>query len=203
MVLTRFAKFCGEEFDLAGASRGYSLDKVERYIPSDDEVVNWWHKIPGTSPWRNFYGLLACYGLRPHEAFLGQTEWVDLGGDRRVLGFRVSEACKTGERLVAPIPKEWASLFGLLGEFEMPKVSRNFGQVGARQFKRMKIPFSPYSLRHRYSLAGNTSQGLGTSTVAALMGHSPATNQRVYQRHLDGPWAWRNYKAIDERLDKP
>lgn len=192
--LRQFIEFVGTDFELVDSGRAYNLDRVERYIPEDDEVVACWRSIPERSQgWKNFYALVATYGLRPHEAFLGQVVMVEVG-DRQVTAFQVPGVdTKTGARLVAPIPEAWVELFGVRPGMDLPKVLRAHRNRAASQFKRYSIPFPPYALRHRYSIAGNTVEGLGVASISAFMGHDPSVNQRIYQRHLDDKWAWKAY----------
>lgn len=198
--LAHFAAFCGVEVDWEVERDGYSLSNVKRVVPSDRQILEGWATIPEGSPWRNAYALMATYGLRPHEVFLGALEWVEGEGGRQILAFRVEKEAKTGARLVPPVPEAWLAQFQISDvEAPLPNLSGGYDQRPARQFKRYGIPFTPYSLRHAYSLRCNTSQGFGSTVTAAFMGHSTEVNQRIYQRHMDGERAWAAWQKKESR----
>lgn len=200
--LLDFAKFCGVDFVPEGTRRSYSLAKVERTIPSDRVIIEQWSRIPEGSPWRNFYALVATYGLRAHEVFSGQLEWLEVDSDR-VLAFRVSKDGKTGERIVPPVPLSWLTMFKVEDvEVPLPEITSHFGQRATRQFKRFGIPFTTYALRHAYSLRCNATERYGSTVTAQFMGHSPAINQQVYQRHMDSERAWEAWRSSAKKKDQ-
>lgn len=69
MVVRQMAEFAKINYDPKRYEGKYSPDSVDpRSIPSDHLIVSEWSRIkhPG---WRWVLGILATYGLRPHEAF--------------------------------------------------------------------------------------------------------------------------------------
>jgi integrase len=205
--LSRFAKFCGVAIDLAEEGRGYSQAEIERYVPSESEVLDCWDLLPKDSPWRVFYALSSVYGLRPHEVFSGHLEPLEIEGQAPVLCFYVHEQdragkiqTKTGARPVVPLPETWINIFGIEPEMvdRLPKISADYssyGTIASATYRKHGIPFTPYGTRHRWSLYANTDGELGTLTAAKFLGHSVMTNQRTYQRHMDLVRAMARYTA--------
>jgi integrase len=192
MVLSKFAKFCGIDCDLKSYSPKYLKKKTIRDLPDDSLIANLRDSIANES-WQWCYGVMACYGLRNHEIFY--------------LDFSDFPICcvlrgKTGFRDVFPIYPEWADQWDL-GNVKIPDCSgKNNGELGNRvthAFIRARIPFNPYSLRHRWAVR-SLEFGLDIATAARMMGHSlkvhtdtyhqwinRATNKRIFERLLDNP----------------
>ena len=186
IALKALAKFAGVEVDLRQFTAGYAPAKLEpRSIPSDAEIVQVWQGIKNLA-WRNAYGLLASYGLRPHEIW-----HLDLSEFPVVM---VTEG-KTGGRTVRPIPPEWIELFGLSPAMELPQVTgRNNGDLGHRvnvQFDRLAIPHLPYDLRHAFAIRGSVVHRLPTAVMAKMMGHSPTVHLHTYN-------AWLSEERIEQ-----
>lgn len=53
-----------------------------------------------------------------------------------------------------------------------------------KAFKRYKIPWTPYTLRHCYAVRSSNMFGYPIPVSAALMGHSPEVHMRTYQRRI-------------------
>jgi hypothetical protein len=67
IALNALAKFTGVQVDLKPYSGNYSSTKVQpRDIPSDEEILHYYHEIVNPE-WRYAYALLAAYGIRPNE----------------------------------------------------------------------------------------------------------------------------------------
>jgi len=98
-ALARFAEF---EVDLKPLRGKYRPTAVIREdVPNDELILTWCDLIPDTR-WLNFYRLVACYGLRNHEAF--HVDLVKL----KVEPIVTVTAGKTGYRAVAlPCPLGW------------------------------------------------------------------------------------------------
>ena len=72
--LQSLADFAGVEVDLLKYKGTYGCGKQKpRELPSDEVIQEWCsgELIPNPA-WRNVLGLMAIYGLRPHEVFLGE-----------------------------------------------------------------------------------------------------------------------------------
>jgi integrase len=180
MAYQKLAKFAGIELNLTKVRKAKS-DLSKRNIPSDDEIVDFYSKIPNLQ-WQYAYGLLATYGFRPHElSFLDLKEFPVI---------RVTEG-KTGERRVYPIPAEWVDVFNL-SKGVLPDVTY-FGNVTSMQFKRYDCPFTPYDLRHAYAIRGTITKKIQTPIMARLMGHSTTVHLNTYN-------AWIKDSQVDSEM---
>lgn len=198
--LQKLADYIGLEADLRQYRGSYGSSKVKsREIPSDEDIVRYWRSIrsPG---WKWVYGVMAAFGLRDHEAFF--CEWRDDG-------LFVLKG-KTGQRLVFDaLYPEWIDEFDLRN-IQRPKIQDadliyEQGELGdrvARQFRRYKIPFTPYALRHAYGIR-TVNFGFQPTTAAALMGHSPDIHLKRYHRHISLKQNQETARRIMARDDRP
>jgi len=79
------------------------------------------------------------------------------------------------------------------------------GELGdrvARQFRRYKIPFQPYDLRHAFGIR-TVAFGFQPTTAAALMGHSPEIHLKRYHRHISLKQNKEAAQRIMSRDDRP
>ena len=176
MVLGTLARFAKMDIDLSPYAGRYGIKKQPpRDIPPDDLIVAVRSAIEDDS-WRWLYGMLAAYGLRPHEAMLCQfSNFPEL---------EITDG-KTGARIAYPIPKEWAV------EWELHRVRRPdisgktnsaLGERIGQAFRRMKIPFRAYDLRHAWAIR---SIGKVPDAIAAQwQGHSLAEHNETYHRWI-------------------
>jgi integrase len=134
--------------------------------------------------------MLAAYGLRPHEIFHLNTSELEQGG----MVVKVLAPTKTGYREVLPLHPEWIEQFNLRQK-RLPKVTgkcnRDLGGRVAPTFRRYKIPFPPYHLRHCYAVRC-IRFNIPVSLAARWMGHAVATHTQTYQ-------AWLS-KAIEREM---
>ena len=175
------AKFAGFDTKPITVIRGNykGRDPGSLIIPSDSEIIEIWQGIPNKQ-WQYVYGLIAAYGLRPHEVFL-------LDGPIAEDGLlKVSEHTKTGFRRVYPYPVEWLELFKLR-EGKLPDISaptnRKLGRRVSKAFKSYGLPWPPYSLRHAYAVRLAAGR-VPTAIAAKLLGHSVEMYSRTYLRHI-------------------
>ncbi|WOD37391.1 hypothetical protein [Nodosilinea sp. E11] len=195
--LAEFAGLPGEGF--AKLKGSYSASAVDpRALPSDEQIASWRGKIadPG---WRWLFGMLATYGLRPHEVYTA-----DLADFPTV---RVHEATKTGSRFVWPLYPEWATDWEL-SAVTMPPLENIAGcsnaQLGtktARAFNRLGF-CQAYDLRHSFARRC-LEFGYSPEFGAKLMGHSPETHCKVYRRWIDESVYRAIYDQGIERGDRP
>lgn len=177
--LERLAAFAGLEVNLKRlkGDYGYRSEKP-RDIPPDALIVEWRDRIPNLS-WQWVYGMMACFGLRPHECF--SCEFVD------DLTVKVQPDTKTGQRIAKAIPPEWSRQWRLI-EICLPNVTgrspKDLGQRNKRQFQRYGVPFPAYNLRHAYAIRGSVTMGIPISTMAGFMGHSVTVHTREYHQWL-------------------
>lgn len=162
------------------ALRGtYSSRKpARRNLPSDPEIAEWFEKIPNPN-WRWVYAMLATFGLRPHEIFHVDTFELEQGG----MVVKVLDETKTGYREVRPLFPDWIEQFNLRQK-RLPNVTgkcnRKLGGRVSQAFRRYKIPFPPYHLRHCYAVRC-IRFNIPASVAALLMGHSVAIHTQTYQ----------------------
>lgn len=196
----QLAEFAGlQSAGLAQLKGGYSATAVDpRSLPTDDQIAEWRGKIadPG---WRWLFGMLAAYGLRPHEVYS-----CDLADFPTV---RVSEATKTGARFVWPLYPEWATAWELSDQVLPPLenitnyTNAQLGTKTARFFERFG-KCQAYDLRHCFARRC-LEFGFAPEFGAKLMGHSPETHCRVYRRWIDEGTYWAIYQAGLTRGDRP
>ena len=110
MVFKQLAKFAGKSVDFSTIKGSYKPKPISPDdLPSDEEIEAIWQSIT-TPGWRWIYGMLATYGLRPHEVF----KIVDTKGISTPNGkISVMDDSKTGRRDVLPQPDKWREKFNL------------------------------------------------------------------------------------------
>lgn len=186
-ILQAFAEWAGMSCDLKPYIGGYSVKDVKREIPTDAEILEGVAKIPNPQ-WRWVAMVMATYGLRDHECWFVnlKREHDPLLGE--VLIAHVSDG-KTGERSVRPLHPEWVGRWKLSDDVPpLPSVTvRTFDEYGDRtsmMFRRYKVGFTPYSLRHAYAIRGSVAYRIPTPVMADMMGHDPEVHLRTYNRHI-------------------
>jgi integrase len=195
-VLTRLAQFAEIENDFYKLRGKYSPKQVQpRDLPSDEVITEQRDRIPNPL-WRRAYGLIATYGIRPHEVFKSSFE--------RFPVLTVLEGTKTGHRLVYPYYPEWSGEWDLVGE--LPKVSgKNNTEIGNRvthAFSRYEMPFVPYDLRHCWAVR-TIRFGLPDTLAARQMGHSVAVHTEIYHAWITADEQERMYQMLMARGDRP
>jgi hypothetical protein len=126
--LQALADYAGLEIDLKPCAGEYGESRLQRRdIPSDELILEWRDKIPNER-WQWFYGMLATFGLRPHEVFY--SEFIE---PHKLL---VSDG-KTRDRFTYAIMPEWVNLWSLT-EVKRPnatgKVFSDYGRRSQRTF---------------------------------------------------------------------
>jgi integrase len=149
-------------------------------VPSDEEIIGW---VEAAEPAAWYFGMMATYGLRPHEvesAALIERDYC-----------QVADSAKTGFRTVVPLPREWVERFKLHDRRLRPG-----GVPGERpdavskwlhkEMKRLQLPWRPYALRHAYAgrLWREGGSRLDIYTAARLMGHTPTQHAKTYRAHI-------------------
>ncbi len=174
--------FLGLETEFLQDYRGtYSQRLVlPRELPDDAAISHWFQAIPNPQ-WQFVYGLMATYGLRPHECFFSTT----LPNTESTL--QIGNQTKTGARECWPFHPQWVTQFHL-NEGILPVVSpqtlpKALGSRVNAQFRRYGVPFNPYLLRHAWAVR-TIHFGLDSSIIAPMMGHSVQVHTRVYHQWL-------------------
>jgi integrase len=151
-------------------------------VPTDAEIVEWVEGAPDPSDW--YFGMMAVYGLRPHEIEGAQLI------DRDYC--QVADGTKTGFRTVVPVPRDWVERFRLHERRLRPTlggVSDRPDKVAkwlSKELKRLGLPWRPYALRHAYAgrLWKQGGSRLDIYTASRLMGHSAAQHAKTYRAHI-------------------
>jgi integrase len=203
--LQRLATFAGLNVDLRPYQGNYSPAKVKpRELPGDDLIAEWRKRV-GYKPWQWFYGMLATYGLRPHEAFF--CEFIEGDADHAL---QVLEG-KTGPRVVYPLYLEWVKRWQLW-DIQRPQVNlspsvsevyEEYGRRACRQFKRYGLPFVPYDLRHAYAIRASVEFGFPVATAAAYMGHAPTVHWNRYNRWISERQHAKTFRKYMDRENRP
>lgn len=195
MALGSLCRFAGLDVNFHGLSRYSPKDLKARDLPDDDLIVRSRNLIkdPG---WQWVYGMLATYGLRPHEVFL-----IDVEAFLRVNPNVWVTGGKTGARMIFPFPSSWWEEWEL-NYVQMPKLTaKNNSGYGARisrKFNQYKIPFKPYDLRHRWAIR-TLELGLDRTLAAQQMGHSREVHDKIYHRWIAQEI---HQKAFDQLIPK-
>lgn len=150
-------------------------------VPTDAQIIEWLEGAPESSRW--YWGMMACYGLRPHEIEGAVLIERDL--------CQVQDGTKTGFRTVVPLPREWVDRFRLRDRRLRPRladVERRdaAGKWLSKELKRQGLPWRSYALRHAYAarLWREGGARLDLYTAARLMGHSAAQHAKTYRAHI-------------------
>jgi integrase len=197
-VCSALAKFAGMQTDFSNLIGSYSPKRVNpRFLPSDAAIVEARNSISNEA-WRWVLGVIACYGLRPHEAFhLEMSEFPVL---------EVGDATKTGGRIVYPLYPEWAEQWELekvkLPNFQKAHSNAVLGTNVSDAFRRREIPFHAYDLRHCYARRC-FEFSLPPDLAAGLMGHSIQIHMNTYRAWIDKATYRRAYDALINRADRP
>jgi len=151
-------------------------------VPTDAEIVAW---VEGAGPAAWYFGMMATYGLRPHEiegATMGERDYC-----------QVADATKTGFRTVVPVPREWVERFALRDRRLRPTLQGAahdrpdmVAKWLSKELKRLGLPWRPYALRHAFAgrLWRTGGSRLDIYTASRLMGHSAAQHARTYRAHI-------------------
>lgn len=203
--LKKFCEFCN--IDALKTINAYATPKPHptiRKVPSDEEIIQGFSKIGKplsvyaskeniTQPeqWQWLYGMLATYGLRPHElfavdipAFLDSANTFHLV----ILNPTLTEGTKTGDRScgIPPLYPHWVELFDL----KNVKFSAHEGRLNNKtaklqtRFRTAEIGFKPYDLRHAYAIRGHRLR-VPIKTMADYMGHTVQEHTKTYQRWMN------------------
>ncbi|MEM8614959.1 MAG: hypothetical protein AAGF93_23340 [Cyanobacteria bacterium P01_H01_bin.105] len=199
-ILKRFAEFASLPVDLNKFRGKYTSGSKVLEIPSDEEIAQLYSTIKNPQ-WRLVYARMAIYGLRNHECWLCEIESTPPYKCRVLDG-------KTGPRDgVMPFYPEWAEQWkpweGTLPTVTDSKGDRAiYGERTARAFKRQKIPFTPYTLRHAWCIRATVVFKQPIPVSAAMAGHSADLHLRTYNRWLKASQGFEAYREAIEKGPK-
>ena len=148
-------------------------------VPTDAEIITWVEAAPEPSAW--YWGMMATYGLRPHE-----IEGATLI-DRDLC--QVADGTKTGFRTVVPLPRGWVERFRLHDRRIRPGLAQRPDAVSkwlSKELRKLSLPWRPYALRHAYAarLWREGGSRLDLYTAARLMGHTASQHAKTYRAHI-------------------
>lgn len=186
-VLKAVCKLIEFKFDFSSYScSSNKIQRKERKIPTDDEIVEAWATMPDeATKW--VFGMIATYGLRPEEIFINLNLKEYVKPDNTLSIFYVDRDCKTGDRKVLPLKPEWVELFNLKNP--KPLVSHAAKLEYIISWVNKKFRHSPhwqrgaYDLRHGYAIRGHR-YGIPVADMARYMGHDVETHVKEYQRWI-------------------
>ncbi len=164
--------------------KGNYQPKKKRQIPTQEEIDQYWECIK-SSQWKWVFGIIACYGIRPHEIFHLDCSQLEDYPPTLI----VKEATKTGSRLVYPLPddkriKEWELYKPVLPNIDTTgKSNMELGKKVSHKFWQYKIP-SPYHFRDAYAIRGEI-LNYNPALMAQWMGHSLEVHYKKYLRHIN------------------
>lgn len=176
--------FLSIKHDLNKYKGNYQPTK-KRKIPSMEEIEFYYDNHTHSPQWKWVYGIIAVYGIRPHEIF--HLDLSLMSEYPPVL--KVLENTKTGFRLVYPIPDERLVTLWNLKERVMPRIkqagksNRELGGKISQKYNELGIP-SPYHFRDAYAIRGEVCN-FNPATVAQWMGHELDVHFKRYLRHID------------------
>jgi integrase len=196
MVCNAFAKFANLDTDFSIYSGKYSPRRATpRDLPTDEAIQIAYNQI--SSPeWQWVYGVIATYGIRPHEVFYLDLEDLPIA--------TVTDG-KTGARRVWACYPEWVDTFSIKNVC-LPNVTGkanvNLGERVSKAFKRYGVPFAPYDLRHCWAVR-SLEFGLDISLAAQQMGHSAKVHSDLYHHWISDRHHQKAYDLLMQRSDRP
>ncbi|MEH2138610.1 hypothetical protein [Nostoc sp.] len=180
----KLAKFAGIDVDLSPYKGKYSSIGTIKNLPTDEAIASIREQITSRR-WQWVYGVLANYGLRPHEVFFAKIDPFP------PYKCHISEG-KTGDRIVLPFYPEWALRWKLWEQEKLVTQKSEYQELGRLVYQSLKYHFkkigatlAPYDLRHAYAIRVSVVFELPPTTSAKLMGHSVVEHLKTYQRHID------------------
>jgi len=214
--LKKFCEFCGiDDFKTIYAYATPKPHPAIRKVPSDEEVIQGFNKIGlplsvytsrenTTQPeqWQWAYGMLATYGLRPHELFAVDIEaFLEPKNTFHLVSLNPSltEGTKTGERScgIPPLHPHWVDLFKLKNirfPYNEGKMNNKTAKLYIK-FRNADIGFRPYDLRHAYAIRGHRLR-VPIKTMADYMGHTVQEHTKSYQRWMNEDTNLEIYKEV-------
>lgn len=213
--LKKFCNFCGFDANKVINSYGATKFKVTpRDIPLDAKVIEGFNQLGTPLPlnaskkaippeqWQWAYGMIATYGLRPHELFAIDLDAYTSPTNKYnliTLDPRITDGTKTGERKcgLPPLHPEWVELFELKNIRFLQLTGGLRSRVGriAIKFKASGIEFNPYDLRHAYAIRGHRLR-IPIKTMADYMGHTVEEHTTTYQRWMSKDTNLEIYKEV-------
>ncbi|MEM8610368.1 MAG: hypothetical protein AAGF93_00005 [Cyanobacteria bacterium P01_H01_bin.105] len=198
MVFSALCKFAKVQANLSDLGKGYAAKPLKPDdLPTDEKIEEIWESLKG-STWEWAYGMMATYGLRPHEVFAIVNPKTVASKTGKI---SIAEDSKTGARDIWPLPDRWRERFNL-AEVIVPSIrfeGRDNQQLGQRMSSnlRNRIPHKPYALRHAWAIRSAV-MGVPDTIAARWMGHSLAIHSETYHAAI----SQLQHEAIWEKVNK-
>jgi integrase len=203
MAVGALAKLAEIDYDPSPFAGKYGINAIHpRDLVGDELILQRWQQLKNPA-WRWVFGMIAAYGLRPHEVF--RLNFEALGNGDRVL--QIEENSKTGARLVWSFHPEWFDQFHL-SEVQLPGIdltrsNERVGHSATEYFGRTaRLNFGLYTMRHCWAVRALL-YGLPDTLAAQQMGHSVDVHQRLYQRWVNRSHHQAVYDLLLTRGDRP
>jgi integrase len=144
-------------------------------VPTDAEIIRWVEDAPDPACW--YLGMMATYGLRPHEIEGSQLIERDY--------LQVAEGSKTGFRTVVPVPRDWVERFNIRDR-RIREQPTDVAKWLSKTTHQLGLSWRPYALRHAYAgrLWREGGSRLDIYTAARLMGHTATQHAKTYRAHI-------------------
>lgn len=179
MAYRQLGEFAGLTVNWKGIAGNYTPASFNPDELPGDEDIEAIRETISSPMYQWVYGMLATYGLRPHEIY-----HLDLGRLEGEGIIKVLRTTKTGERLVWPCKAEWVGHFNLANAIppscspETP--NKRLGERISGRFRKYSVPHIPYALRHAYAIRLARFE-IPDAFAARWMGHSVSVHTRIYQ----------------------
>lgn len=200
MVCNAIAKFSDLGIDFNKYRGNYSNTVGNRILPSDKEIIQYYHSIPNES-WRYVFGIIAAYGISNHE-----LQYVDLDSITKPPGHLISSYRKGhyGIRNIWCLYPEWFEQWQLYKKIPLPNITgksnQDYGSRITQAFRRYKV-CKPGDLRHCWAIRA---MGFMPNPMAArMMAHTEAEHNKTYQRWINKKQEQIFYKLLMSREDRP
>jgi integrase len=196
LAYTKIADLAGIKHSLRDLIGDYAFKAVSpRSLPSDKLIAQNYELITDQA-WQWIYGAMAAYGVRNHEAYFLDFEDYPIAYINRG---------KTSERYIWPLYPEWADQWGLI-HISRPDCSGNtnsaYGNLISKGFRYLKIPFTPYNLRHCWARR-SFDFGMDITMASKMLGHSTKIHTEIYRHWIDRDSFNRIYQQLITHPDRP
>lgn len=195
--LARFAKL---DCEFSRYQGNYSHLKGDRHLPTDEEIIKYYHSI--TNPhWQRAFGIMAAYGVSNHELFYVNLESLTVPPGHLVSTYRKNHY---GTRRIWCLYPEWYEQWELYKPVSLPKISgktnKDLGHRVTTQFKRYGL-CKPGDLRHCWAIRA---MGFMPDSMAArMMAHSSSEHNNTYKRWINENQEDKFYQLLVRRSDRP
>ncbi|MBD2743688.1 site-specific integrase [Coleofasciculus sp. FACHB-1120] len=201
MVANALAKFAGLDYDFRPYAGRYSPRRVSpRDLPDDLKIAQTWSAIKNPA-WRWVCGVIATYGLRPHEAF--HLDYNEIKAGSQVISVLGG---KTGARRVWPCYPEWHDQFEIeqvrLPNIDLDRSNTRIGESCSKYLNPRLPGFKLYDLRHCWAVR-TLEFGLDLTLAAQQMGHSVQVHTDTYHHWITDKHHQKAFEALMLRSDRP